>query len=168
MYEIEIKSKIKSINEFEEKIKKLGAEFVNEVSQLDYYYQHPCKDFKKTDEALRIRIMNDECYITYKGPKIDSETKTREEIEVKVERNISDVLESLGFKLAGEVKKIRKVYRMKDIEISLDDVHNIGYFVELETFGDYSAGKEKILNIARELGLKDLERKSYFELLGDL
>ncbi|MDP8011250.1 MAG: class IV adenylate cyclase [Thermoplasmata archaeon] len=167
MYEIEIKAKIDSLDKIERKIVEKNATFLKMIEQIDYYYNHPCRDFKKTDEALRIRYENDEYFITYKGPKIDLETKSRKEIEVKSEKNILEILENLGFKLAGKVKKIRKIYKLNDLEICLDNVENLGYFIEIETFGNLEKGKEKILELAKSLGLNNLERRSYFELLGD-
>lgn len=168
MYEIEIKSRVSDLGEIENRIRKLGGEFKNEIFQYDFYFQHPCRDFKETDEALRIRKEGDEVFITYKGPKIDKETKTREEIEIKTDEKIIDMLEGLGFTLAGTVKKTRKNYILNGLGISLDSVENLGYFVEIETSGDLESGKEKILNLARMLGLKDFERRSYFEMIGDM
>ncbi len=165
MFEIEIKSRIDDPDQMEYKIKKIGAKFEMEITQEDIYFQHPCKDFKITDETLRLRKMNNEFFLTYKGPKIDKETKTREEIELKTDEKILDLLKNLGFSIAGAVRKIRKNYRINDMVISLDNVENLGHFVEIETFGDLETGKEKILKMASDLGLNSLERRSYFELM---
>ncbi|MGC8564957.1 MAG: class IV adenylate cyclase [Thermoplasmata archaeon] len=165
MFEIEIKSRIDDPDQMEYKIKKIGAKFEMEIIQEDIYFKHPCKDFKITDEALRLRKMNNEFFLTYKGPKVDKETKTREEIELKTDEKILDLLKNLGFSIAGVVRKIRKNYRINDMVISIDNVEKLGYFVEIETFGDLESGKEKILKMASDLGLNRLERRSYFELM---
>ena len=39
----------------EKKLVALGAKFVREETQDDVYLNHMLRDFKKTDEALRIR-----------------------------------------------------------------------------------------------------------------
>ena len=39
----------------------------------------------KCDEALRIRIKEDGARLTYKGPKLDRETKSRKELTVKID-----------------------------------------------------------------------------------
>lgn len=168
MYEIEIKSRVGDLRDLENRIRDLGGEFKNEIFQEDFYFQHPCRDFRKTDEALRIRKERDEVFITYKGPRIDRETKTRAEIEIKTDEKIIDMLKGLGFTLAGTVKKTRKNYILNGLGISLDSVENLGYFVEIETSGDLESGKAKILNLAGILGLKDLERRSYFEMIGEI
>lgn len=82
----------------------------------DTYFQHPCRNFTETDEALRIRIRkfngHFEAFITYKGPKIDPNSKTRWEIEVPVsdpDRHV-EILESLGFKEVMTIEKTREKY----------------------------------------------------------
>lgn len=167
MYEIEIKSRIDNPEIIEKKIISMGAKFEKVVKQEDFYFKHPCKDFKKSDEALRLRKEDEKIFLTYKGPKIDIETKTREEIEIFVDEDIIKILEKLGFEIAGKVIKTRKIFKMENIEISIDIVENLGTFVEIETFGEYQSSKEKILNLANLIGLSNLERRSYFELLGD-
>lgn len=58
MLEVEIKTRI-DIEEIKDKLSKLGAKFIREQHQLDTYFYHPCRDFKKNDEALRVRVVAD-------------------------------------------------------------------------------------------------------------
>ena len=51
------------------------------AEQVDTYFSHPARDFAATDEALRIRSIDQENFVTYKGPKLDATTKTRREID---------------------------------------------------------------------------------------
>ncbi len=142
----------------------------------DTYYQHPCRDFSKTDEALRIRVRrfngHFEAFMTYKGPKLDSVSKTREEIEVplvdpdKHER----ILEALGFREVLTVEKIReKYYVEKGITLTLDEVEGLGKFVEIEALTEKREEVPKLLERLREilieLGVTRFERRSYLELL---
>src|SRR4249920_446158 len=48
----------------------------------DHYFNAPDRDFAVTDEAIRVRTIGEKNFVTYKGPKLDRETKTRLEIEV--------------------------------------------------------------------------------------
>ncbi|WP_456367844.1 class IV adenylate cyclase [Thermococcus sp.] len=142
----------------------------------DTYYQHPCRDFSKTDEALRIRIRrfngHFEAFLTYKGPKIDSLSKTREEIEVPIEDPDAHarILEALGFTEVLTVEKVReKYYVEKGITLTLDEVEGLGKFVEIEAMTEDREKVpelvEKLRSMLHELGVKKLERKSYLELL---
>ena len=113
--EIEAKAYAQNLKEIEQKILKIGAKLNWEGDQLDTYYNHPLRDFAQTDEALRIREVEDKTFFTYKGPKIDSFTKTREEIKVQVKDSfpISEILLKLGFKEVFSVKKHRKKFQRR-------------------------------------------------------
>ena len=80
--EVELKFAVADAVAVREKLNQLGAEFLAPVIQTDNYYAHPARDFAATDEALRIRRVGTASYLTYKGPKIDQMTKTREETEI--------------------------------------------------------------------------------------
>jgi len=136
-------------------------------------------DFANTDEALRIRTTkenNDEnIFITYKGPKIDSKSKTREEIEIGIEdsEKCSKIFQHLGFTKVRAVKKDRQYYSYKNFEISLDDIEGLDPYMEieiaLEDGSDYTEAQNKIFDLFSKLGVNDgFERTSYLELLEKL
>ena len=162
--EVEIKVPVRNLGAIEEKIREMGASFLREVKEIDTYYNHPCRDFSVTDEAIRIR--NDGT-LTYKGPKVDKMTKSREEINLKIEdiKEGDKILRVLGFKPVMKVTKIRKYYKLGEITISLDDVEALGKFVEIECIGEYKYCREKVLHLAQQLNLKKFERRSYLEML---
>jgi len=150
--------------------------FLRKEYHEDTYYQHPCRDFSKTDEALRIRIRrfngHFEAFLTYKGPKIDEVSKTREEIEVPLSDPDAHarILERLGFKEVLVVSKVReKYYVEKGVVITLDTVEGLGTFVEIEAMVESEElvpqTVEKLRAILEELGVKRFERRSYLELI---
>ncbi|WP_461866174.1 class IV adenylate cyclase [Thermococcus sp.] len=153
-------------------------EFMRKEQQEDLYFQHPCRDFAETDEALRIRIKrfdgHFEAFLTYKGPKLDDVSKTRKEIEVPISdvKLYLDILSSLGFKKVATVEKIReKYYVEKGITITLDEVKGLGKFIEIEELAaeDAEIKREvkKLKNILLALGVRHFERKSYLELISE-
>ena len=91
MIEVEVKAKIENFEDMKKKLENLGAIKSKKEFQEDIYFNSPIVDFAKSDEALRIRTTkennNTNIFITYKGPKIDSESKTREEIEIGIENS---------------------------------------------------------------------------------
>ncbi len=142
--------------------------FVERKFESDVYFNHPCRDFRKTDEALRVRYDGNSLKMTYKGPKVDSDTKAREEIEVQLYEDVGKILEKLGFRTAGKVEKAREIYHFEDVTVYLDDVHNLGKFLEIEMHSDnVMVAKERIFEVLNLIGLnKDrTTRKSYLELL---
>jgi len=167
--EIEIKFRIEDVGRVEEKVKKF-AEFVIDKIEEDIYFNSPIRDFKRYDEALRIRKDIEGVSITYKGPKIDKETKSREEIKVGVDNYDKAVLllKKLGFREVGKVLKRRKIYRHNNVLICIDSVFNLGDFIEIEVVSDdIEKAKEEVFKIAESIGLdrRSSLRESYLEML---
>ena len=179
MIEVEVKAKIENFEDIEKKLKNLGAKKSKNEFQEDIYFNSPIVDFAQTDEALRIRTTieknNKNRFITYKGPKIDSKSKTREEIEISIEDSAkcSKIFENIGFKKVRSVKKNRQYYTYKNFEISLDDIEGLDPYMEIEIAlddgQDYNEAQEQIFNLFSKLDITDnFERTSYLELLEKL
>ncbi|MHA3962513.1 MAG: class IV adenylate cyclase [Candidatus Thorarchaeota archaeon SMTZ1-45] len=182
-YEVEVKVAIDNIEEMEDRILHLGATKINKEIQVDSYFDHPCRIFQETDEALRVRIRRpldtneyesstDLVELTYKGPKVDSTTKTRTETTVSLSNatDITSVLVSLGFKHVAKLTKKRQFFSLQTVIISTDDVEDVGQFVELESIatnnGELVAAREYIFKTVYNLGLDPTQsiRESYLEL----
>lgn len=176
MIEVEVKAKINSFDIMRERLENLNAEKVKTEYQEDIYFNSPVCNFVETDEALRIRKTKTDTYekifITYKGPKIDSESKTREEVEMEIEdeNKCKKIFENLGFKEVRTVIKNREYYKVDNYEISLDDIKGLDSYMEieitLEDGSDYSQAQKNIFEMFEKLGITDgFERTSYLELL---
>ncbi len=151
-------------------------EFMRRERHEDTYFGHPCRDFASTDEALRIRITrfngHFEAFLTYKGPRLDERSKTREEIEVSLEDpdGYLKILEKLGFFMIAKVVKTRELYFVrKGVTLTLDDVEGLGKFVEAEAMTEDASDIENtvdmLVGLLKDVGVKRLERRSYLELL---
>lgn len=176
MIEVEIKARIKDKNEALKKIKDIGGVYSHSEEQEDFYFNAPYKDYRETDEALRIRIIPCEDgfkkILTYKGPKLDSISKTRREIEVEIDDidNMTQLLISLGFKVSATVSKVRRIFDYQDYTITLDKLEELDYFMEIEYVAKEDDNieeiTENILKIFKKLDITEgFERKSYLELL---
>ena len=175
MIEVEVKAKIDDFKEMEERLSKIGAAKSKNEFQEHIYFASPIVDFAQTDEALRIRTTNNDIFITYKGPKLNSEAKTRKEVEMSIEsaKKAKDIFEEIGFKEARTVRKNRQYYTYENFEISLDDVEGLEPYMEieiaLEDGSDYDDAQNKIFELFEKLGVTDgFERTSYMELLENL
>ncbi|MDO5852163.1 MAG: class IV adenylate cyclase [Methanobacteriaceae archaeon] len=177
MLEVEIKAKIDNKDEILTKIDdELNAGYVCDEIQHDIYFNAPDKDYRKTDEALRIRYTscanNDFKILTYKGSRLDKKTKTREEIEVNVDniKNMILILEKLGFKKSAEVDKNRVIFEYKEFNIAVDSLKKIGDYMEIESIVEDDVDIEEVQNnifdLFNKLGITDgFEKRSYLELL---
>lgn len=178
MLEVEVKFKIDDLDEMKRIVEEAGFVFVSSMFEMDSYYNSEFNDLKKMDRALRIRttkdLFTDEviCTMNSKGPKIDHETMTREEIEFELPEGIdgNKFLEGLGYFIKGSVEKIRKYYKKNNILICIDSVTNLGDFVELEILSNeenYDLALAKLKENVVLLGL-DWEQgiqKSYLSML---
>jgi adenylate cyclase class 2 len=166
--EVEVKARVKDLKAVEAKVKAMGFTFEGTEEHSDIYFKHPSRDFASTDEALRIRTLGGKSVLTYKGPKVDKVSKTREEVEVEVRGDMARVLDRVGFTPVLNVSKVRRVYKKGDIEVCLDDVDGLGTFVEVECVStDLEATRERVMSVMKSLGIQEslFERRAYLELL---
>lgn len=171
MIEIEIKARADA-GALRRRLGQEGATLERRVEQTDLYFNAPHRDFAQTDEALRLRKEEGMVFLAYKGKKIDAMSKTRKEVEVKVDDfdRIEDILLSLGFTRSLMVHKIREIYHLGDAVVCLDMVSGLGEFVEMETLVADTEGMEKkrdlLIAEMRRLGVEgELIRESYLEML---
>ena len=194
MIEIEIKAKVLNPEELVKKFKNQEGGYKISFIHEDTYFNMPegLRDFKKTDEALRIRKsieynknidsskQNINYFITYKGKKIDKTTKTRYELETKLENGVSvkEIFNALGFREIFTVKKERDLYEFNFkgyiIEALIDFIPILKeHFIEVEIMSESNERLEESKNILFEfLNLFDIRKeqsitKSYLELIAD-
>jgi adenylate cyclase class 2 len=177
-YEVELKFPVPDLAAFAQRLADLKVSISSPKAETDLYFAHPSRDFAHTDEALRLRRKGDANYITYKGPKIDTTTKTRREIELPLGpgsdsfQSWKALLEAVGFRPVAEVQKSRRKaaipWQGRVVEASLDDVQGVGTFIEFELVVEeqgVEAARSCIVSLAQSLGLTEGERRSYLEML---
>ncbi|MFC6724153.1 class IV adenylate cyclase [Halobium palmae] len=187
MYEVELKVRA-DLDRVRDRLDELDAEGRGSVEQRDTYYDAPHREFAETDEALRIRRertsptrddrsreggkAEETARVTYKGPLVDDASKTREEHETAVgdDGEAAEILRGLGFKPAAAVEKRRTIYDLDGYTVVLDDVTDLGEFVEVErevSEGAVDEAREGAVDVLRSLGLDpdDGIRTSYLGLL---
>jgi adenylate cyclase class 2 len=192
MIEVEVKVQISDPvlmrNQFEENQGVYKFSMIHE----DTYYNMPkgLRDFKQTDEALRLRkssrfdkrnhekIHDLEYNITYKGKKFDTITKTREEIDIRIEdiKKMKILLDSLGFQEVFTVKKERELYEFKfknsQIGALIDYLPSLNqHFIEVECLTEskekLDESRELLFNFLSLFGIQkeDSITQSYLELI---
>jgi adenylate cyclase class 2 len=177
-YEVEMKFPLAGVENIERRLEELGARRGQRIEQRDTYFNHPARDFGQTDEALRIRTVGEQNFVTYKGPLVDTQTKTRRELEIPLDngRDVAtqfcEMLTALGFREFRAVHKRRTPFNVewegRDVEIALDEVTGLGRYLEIECLADESdreATTAAVLRLAEKLQLGKSERRSYLKLL---
>jgi adenylate cyclase class 2 len=157
------------------------AEAGPEIDQEDVYLAHPARDFAQTNEALgRLRREGDRNRNQpYKGPRLSGPTKTREEVEVTLASGpealarMTLVFENLGFRRLAALRKTRRTFHLahggRPLEVALDRAEGLGAFAEVEALAagpdDLPAAQEAVQALSRDLGLADVEPRSYLRML---
>lgn len=177
-FEVEIKFRTADHDQLTRRLAELGAVARPHTEQEDVYLAHPSRDFGLSNEALRLRREGSENRITYKGPKLAGPTKTREEIELTFASGpegldgMLRLFEALGFRPIAIVCKARRPfgveYQGRHVEIGLDVAEGLGAFVEVESMAagpaDLPGAQAAVLGMARELGLEEVEPRSYLRM----
>jgi adenylate cyclase class 2 len=163
--ESELKIRADRLDDVEKRIIELGGAFEGEEFQTDIYYQHPCRDFSETDEAIRVRYVGEKVELTYKGPRMKSEIKRREEVSLRIgEGDVKTLLRRLGFREVAKVNKRRRNYLLEGLKVSLDMVEGLGEFIEVELVKKVSI--KHLKELLDRMGVPwRPEERTYLELL---
>ncbi len=141
----------KRLEEITQKLAELGAKFEKEVFEVNY--QHRGGKMDERGATLRLRKIGDFTMLTYKE-KMKGSDGTKWKIEH--ETMVSDVdateaiIERLGYRLTAVYEKRRKYFRLKGVEVVLDELP-FGLYMEIE------GSEDEIGRTATSLGLKDIE-----------
>lgn len=179
MIEIEIKLPLSNAAETEKRLIEMGFTPTETVCETDIYFNSSAHDFRKTDEALRIRTIKDivtnemHSVITYKGPKLDLVSMTRTELETEVAdaEVCRRMFISLGYDKQYRVCKNRRSLQKNGMTACIDRVEDLGNFMELEMMAEDLTTKdvclEQMEQVLRQAGLSmaDTTRTSYLTML---
>jgi adenylate cyclase, class 2 len=177
-WEVEQKFVVSDVQGLVDRLSVLKArELVTEV-HVDTYLAHPCRDFRVTDEAFRLRQFNSDACVTYKGRRLPGNVKTRPEIELPIRQadvpQWLEMMQHLGFQPKPEVRKTRRVFSLTVVDqppviIALDEVLHLGSFAEIELIVKDAAmldeARSRIEVLSQSLGLTHIQPRSYLSLL---
>jgi adenylate cyclase, class 2 len=178
MLEIEMKFPVADFAAVEERLREWQAKTQPAIEEADHYFNAPDRDFARTDEAFRLRVVGAVNRVTYKGPKQAGPVKTRTEIEFALEPGAEtaelfrQMAQHLGYRPSAVVKKRRTCHDFaRDgfaLEVCCDEVERLGRFIEVEIVTEpaqQERAREVILQVAKELGLSGHEPRSYLEMV---
>jgi adenylate cyclase class 2 len=194
MFEIELKYPVDDPTLLRQNLHRLQARPLPTQNHVDVYYRHPSRNFAETGEALRIRRVDGQPYVTYKGPKTHVNTATAQGIKVRRElewplfpgdphgEQMSSLLAFLGFTQVAEVAKRREPFEIylgnksaagaaegRLVTVTVDTVECLGTYAEIESIAssdtDRPAAIEAVSQLAGQLELGPPEPKSYLRMV---
>lgn len=140
MKEIEVLVEVyDDILNIKRKFEKFNYEGLKET--IDEYYYDPKRDTLKPDKenqlshCLRLRSKNDNYFITYKDDIFeDGKWLYSNEYETKVESIdiIKEIFEKLGLVKFIKIENKKETYTYDNYEIVIEDVKDLGIFMEVE------------------------------------
>lgn len=147
MYEFEVKLKINDKDTLIAHLETTGFTKGRSVREEDRYFNNPACDLKARDEALRVRQSTDlttgasHSQINFKGPKIDTITISRKEIETGVDNAeaAAEIFKALDYYTLPPVIKIRQYFHKDTVTACVDEVVGLGTFLELEILSETQA-----------------------------
>jgi adenylate cyclase class 2 len=161
---LELKARTKSLDALRRRLLNLNATYVGRLRQVDTY-------FNSSRGRLKIREVDgqEKATIIYylreniKGPKRSKIIV----VDTQEPEPFKALFESL-FDTKVKVDKEREIYILEGTQIHLDDVQNLGTFMEFERkITDASKDHETLLDLMKKLQIeeKNLIQGSYSDLL---
>lgn len=142
-YEIEVKARIKDLDALISKLQTIGCILSEPIIQDDYVFNQKgvnLKDHSHRTPVLRIREQGDRIIFTVKKNRANELDCIEKEIDVSDRNILKDIIELLGFEQTIEVHKKRRKGICRDYEICLDEVEELGSFIEVEKMTDEEDG----------------------------
>lgn len=167
MRNIELKCRCEDLDEVRQRALGLGAQEAGLLEQTDLLFRAP-------NGRLKLRLFGDGTgeLIAYQRPDLPGARGSDYEIHSTTDpASLRRVLEA-AFELEGVVRKQRRLLLVRHTRIHLDQVEQLGSFVELETVlreQSEAEARAELTEIAAALGLNNLPPipGAYLDLLRD-
>jgi len=169
--EIEIKARVKSLDDIKKKILTLGGKPERKISQIDIYYGEHLL-YKKLGYPFMVRVRQEggKALFTYKGAALKADG-IWEEIEFGIDNADKGLkmLRAMGLEKIVKISKKREEFRLNNFGICLDRIEGLGDFIELELISDDEPKKiqKKLVVFMKKLGVspEKVIKKGYVYLL---
>jgi adenylate cyclase class 2 len=174
--EIEAKMRLESPEAVRRRIEEAGAEPLGAVLERNNFFDTPLASLRSSDQGLRLRVFRplrvadpdaaERTVMTHKGPRRPGPLKRREETELDVSDSLKAraMLMALGFVPTLSFEKKRESWSLEGCRVELDELPEIGWFVEVE--GPDETAIERVRS-ALGLGETPLVNESYARLVSD-
>jgi adenylate cyclase class 2 len=168
--ELEAKIKVDDLDTVRTRLQSAGARRLGQYHEINRFFDTTAPTLRREDRGLRLRTSRDAQTgqathtLTYKGPRQAGQLKQREEIELPLpdDAGAELLLHRLGFARGLVFEKRRESWQLNDCRVELDEVPELGCFVEVE-----GPKEQAIRAVLATLGLEKatLIRESYPQLL---
>ena len=132
LVEVELRAKITA-----DILKKIKSKILKESKEHDKYFRYET-DIDKT-WIVRIRSKGKKHILTYKSSKKFGEG-TWDEVNVPIGKRaalqLASFFEDNEHRLEVEIAKFRRTFKIDDMEINIDEIENLGIYIEAEILSE--------------------------------
>jgi len=157
MNEVEVKARLKNKEEVIRLLKDRGVSFNKAITQIDTVYS-PVNEPVPTprgSNVLRIREQDGVNIFTLKQPRENQLDCLEYETVFTDKDQMEKIILTLGFHPRTRVSKTRQKAKYNDLEICLDEVEELGSYIEVEKITSEEPLKvqEELMSFLLELGV---------------
>lgn len=145
--EVERKYQIEDLNALRDRCQAAGAKEASTKRDIDTYFKVPQKVVSTKYLRLRCREGVERGTLAYHEV-VDDLTTNEWEIEVDDLKVAEEILIKLGFPVEVVVDKRRETFHLANCEIVLDEVQDLGLYMEIE-----APNEQELNSMAEQLGL---------------
>lgn len=163
--EIEVKAKVTDLESLTLRLEAKGIVLSEPIIQNDETFVDKnygdYEKFQPGKNILRIRENNGKFLFTLKQPQSNELDAIERETDIDNSVEFKEALLLMGYKPVVEIHKVRRRAKYMDYEICLDEVKELGIFVEVEKITeDVNAGEvqEELFRLLEGLGVKREDR----------
>lgn len=163
--EIEVKARVLDLTILTKKLEDLGVTLSEPVVQNDETFVDvnygDYAQFQPGKNLLRIREEGGKFIFTIKQPQSNQLDAIERETEITDPQEFRESLLLMGYKPVVKINKVRRKAKYKDFEICLDEVKELGNFVEVEKITDDVKAEEvqeELFQFLESLGIKREDR----------
>lgn len=173
--EVEAKFPVADPEPLRQALRRLGARAAGRLFECDRIFDTADRRLLGADCGLRIRQQHRldpaqpapsppaGAWLTYKGPRVPGDIKSREELEIALTDAAvaAEILARLGFQPVVLYEKRRELWLIGGCEVALDELPRLGWWLEVE--GPDAAA---VHAVAAQLGLGDTPptQQTYVEM----
>jgi len=163
--EVELRFPLLNPEQLIQRLNKIAKPQKQKVFQKDIYFVPVHRNFldrEYVNEWLRIRETKNRTTLNYKNWYPDKICCDEFETEIEDIIALKKIFESLNFKEIVVVEKLRSAWIYKEVEIVIDEIKGLGFFVELESKSnlEFEEAKKLLYDVLKELeaetGLQEL------------
>lgn len=163
MNEIEVKAKVKDFEVVKSKLKELGCILSLPITQDDFIYNKKGIDIYKgydNSPILRVRVQENKILFTLKKNRSNELDCIEKELEISNKEAMEDIFELLDYEKTVEVHKKRIKTNYKKYEICLDEIDNLGSYIEVEKMSNEDGTKvqNELFDFLQTLGVSKEDR----------